>query len=92
MIGGTLPGLALAITRAALSGDPATAAAASERLEPIWKLFTEFGGSLRVVAAIAEHLGLVGEQSLPHPIQGLNEEERQAVARALDAVGEIDLR
>ncbi|MGX5697781.1 hypothetical protein ACWKWP_16405 [Agromyces soli] len=29
-----------------------------EQLAPLWSQFAEFGGSLRVVAAIAEHLGL----------------------------------
>ena len=58
VIGGALPKPALTITRAAQEGCEGEAAAESERLESLWGLFAEFGGSLRVTAAIAEHLGL----------------------------------
>lgn len=76
VIGGTLPEATLAISRAARSGDAAGAVEASERLCPLWDLFAEHG-SLRVVAVIAEHLGLVRAPSLPSPIRGLS-----GVARA----------
>lgn len=79
VIGGTLPGAALRITRAAQQGRTADALAESERLAPLWRLFSESGGSLRVVAAIAEHLGLVPTRCLPLPLQGLNEEQRTRV-------------
>lgn len=84
VIGGALPGPALRITRAALAGRAADAVDESERLAPLWALFAEFGGSLRVVAAIAEHLGLVPPRCLPLPIQGLDERQRTAVARVVD--------
>jgi 4-hydroxy-tetrahydrodipicolinate synthase len=58
--------------------------AESERLAPLWSLFAEFGGSLRVVAAIAEHLDLAPHQSLPLPIQGLTEAQRARVAEVVD--------
>ena len=87
VIGGTLPDPALAITRAAQAGDAAAAVAESERLEPLWQLFSEFGGSLRVTAAIAEHLGLAQQQCLPLPIQGLTEEQRRRVAAVADELG-----
>lgn len=86
VIGGTLPEPALEITRAALRGDAAAASAASERLTPLWELFSEYGGSLRVVAAIAEHLGLVPERSLPLPIQGLPDFHRAQVRKALEVL------
>lgn len=82
VIGGTLPEHALAITRA---GGPAAARAASERLRPVWDLFAAYG-SLRVVAAIAEHLDLAAADCLPRPLRGLTPDGRAAVARAL---GEI---
>jgi len=50
VIGGTLPEPALEITSAALAGRAADALAASDRLTPLWHLFAEFGGSLRVTA------------------------------------------
>ncbi|WP_406249783.1 dihydrodipicolinate synthase family protein [Microbacterium sp. M] len=91
-IGGTLPETALRITRAALSGRLEDAAADSERLQPLWALFAEFGGSLRVIAAIAEHLGLVQEGSLPFPVQGIPESHRPrviAVFEKLRATGAV---
>lgn len=88
VIGGTLATPALRITRAAREGRTADAIAESERLLPLWGLFAEFGGSLRVVAAIAEHLGLVPRCSLPLPIQGLTEVQR---ARVVEVVNELGL-
>ncbi|HAM27422.1 MAG TPA: dihydrodipicolinate synthase family protein [Microbacteriaceae bacterium] len=88
VLGGTLPALALAITRAAQAGDTATATAESQRLQPLWEMFAAHG-SLRVTAAIAEHLGLVPLASLPRPIRGLNAEARARVAQLVD---DLDLR
>lgn len=88
VIGGTLPVPALAIIRAAVEGRAEEAIAESERLAGLWDLFAEFGGSLRVVAAIAEHLRLVSRQCLPLPIQGLTEAQR---ARVADVVDKLEL-
>lgn len=79
VIGGTVPELALAITRAAQAGDSSEAEQRSARLEPLWSLFAELGGSYRVVAAIAEHLGLVARDCLPRPIRGLDASARARV-------------
>lgn len=83
VIGGTLPDEALRITRAALAGDHATATAESERLDPLWRLFREFG-SFRVTAALAETLGLVGPDSLPRPVRGLDADGRARVVRIVE--------
>lgn len=83
VIAGTVPGPALTITRAALSGDHAAAAAESARLEPLWTLFAEHG-SYRVTAAVAEHLGLVRPDSLPRPVHGLGTVARERVAQLVD--------
>lgn len=85
VLGGLLPDTCLAITRAAANGDSEEVAALSDRLEPLWELFRRHG-SLRVVAAAAEHLGLVGSPSLPRPLRGLDETARQRVATALAAL------
>lgn len=77
-LAGTLPGPALTITRAAEAGDTAAAVAASLRLQPLWDLFARFG-SLRVTAAVAEHLGLVGRDPLPRPLRGLSGAARREV-------------
>ena len=87
VIGGTLPALAMRITRAALEGRTSEAFAESERLAPLWQLFAEFGGSIRVVAAIAEQLGLASRLCLPLPIQGLTENQRSHVGRIVDELG-----
>lgn len=88
VVGGTLPRLALRIARPAQEGHPKEATAESERLAPLWSLFAQFGGSLRVIAAIAEHLGLAQDKSLPLPIQGLDTSQR---ARVADVVNELGL-
>jgi 4-hydroxy-tetrahydrodipicolinate synthase len=88
VLGGALPEPALRIIRAAQNGRPADAAAESTRLAPLWDLFAEFGGSLRVVAAIAEQLGIVPPRCLPLPIQGLTPAQR---ARVADVVGRLGL-
>jgi 4-hydroxy-tetrahydrodipicolinate synthase len=87
VIGGTLPALAMRITRAALEGRIPDASAESERLAPLWQLFAEFGGSIRVVAAIAEQLGLASRSCLPLPLQGLTEKQRSHVGRIVDELG-----
>ena len=87
VVGGILPDLALAITRAAQAGRTADAAADSERLAPLWELFAECGGSFRVVAAIAEQLGLATRSCIPLPMQGLHDADRVRVADALARIG-----
>lgn len=86
VVGGTLPEQALEITRASRSGDAPAAVAASQRLRPLWELFARHG-SFRVVAAIAEQLGLVTRPSLPRPILGLSEQDRADVTKVLAELG-----
>lgn len=76
-IGGTLPRAMAAVARPALAGDEA-ALAESQRLSPLWDLVAEFG-SLRVSAAIAEHLGWAEGPSLPRPLRGLSDADRGRV-------------
>ena len=84
VVGGTLPEVALRVTRAVRDGDPEAARAESERLAPLWELFAEPGGSQRVIAAVAEHLGFARRSSLPRPILGLDDAQRARVARVVD--------
>lgn len=86
-LAGTLPAPALRITRAARAGRADEAAAESQRLTPLWELFAQFGGSIRVLAAIAEHLGLAPRGCLPLPIRGLSEEQRSTVTDVVAALG-----
>lgn len=86
VIGGTLPVLARGITRDALNGRIPQALAEAARLAPLWELFSEFG-SLRVISAVAEYLGLVGSDNLPLPILGLAGEQRSRVAAVVQDLG-----
>ncbi|MGO1184325.1 MAG: dihydrodipicolinate synthase family protein [Micrococcaceae bacterium] len=86
VIGGTLPAVALELTRAAQREDHAAAEVVSQRLAPLWQLFAELGGSLRVTAAIAEHLGLVPPRCLPLPLQGLSDSQRERVVAVVNAL------
>lgn len=86
VIAGTLPDPALAIVRAVRAADAAGARAASDRLAPLWALFAVHG-SLRVIAAIAEQLGLAERSCLPLPIRGLDDAARTDVATTLTGLG-----
>jgi len=86
VIGGTLPRLALSLARLAQSGQADAALAESRRLAPLWEQFARFG-SLRVTAAIAEQLGLVPENCLPLPVQGLDARQRAELAQVVAQLG-----
>lgn len=88
VIGGVFPVAALAITRAAQAGDAQEATRLSKRLQPLWELFSESGGSLRVVAAAAELQGLAEPPCLPLPLKALDKEGRGRLANLID---ELDL-
>lgn len=83
-IAGVLPVTALALARAASSGDAAAAQAISLTMAPLWELFGEHG-SARVVAAIAQELGLADTDFLPRPLRPIDAAAR-ARARAALAV------
>ncbi|KAG9574468.1 hypothetical protein KCV01_g18218, partial [Aureobasidium melanogenum] len=89
VIGGLFPVTALELTRAALSGDTQEAMRLSERLTPLWALFDKAGGSLRVVAAAAEQLGLVQAPCLPAPLRAVEGELRDEIVMLIDT---LDLR
>jgi 4-hydroxy-tetrahydrodipicolinate synthase len=86
VIGGLFPKTALAITRAAHAGNADEAARLSDRLKPLWALFGQYGGSLRVVAAAAEGLGLVRQPCLPLPLKAAEGAARQQVAALIEAL------
>lgn len=86
-VGGTLPEPTLRITRAARAGDAATALTQSDRLRPLWDLFARHGGSLRVIASIAEHLALAQRPCLPRPLRGLSAADHEEVGVVLRSLG-----
>lgn len=85
VLAGTLPGPCRAIVDAAAAGDSAMAQRLSGRLDPLWQLFGAHG-SYRVVAALAEELGLVQHPTLPRPVLPLDEGGRADVRAALTSL------
>lgn len=83
VIGGLFPEIALAITRAAKTGEGEEAERLADQLQPLWELFSH-NGSLRVVASAAELLGLIESPSLPLPLKALEGEKRRMLAMTLD--------
>jgi 4-hydroxy-tetrahydrodipicolinate synthase len=66
VIGGIYPRIALALTRHAQGGDGSKSAKLNSQLEPLWKLFREFGG-LRVVHSLITRQRLP-DAHLPRPL------------------------
>lgn len=83
VLAGTLPQAAQRLIRPAIAGDADPAMTESQRLAPLWDLFTAHG-SLRVVAAIAEHLGLTDHPNLPSPLRGLPPTARHQLRGVLE--------
>lgn len=75
-LGGLLPLPILQIVNASQAGKPDEVLSLSEKLNPLWAFFRQYG-SLRVIATIAELNGIVKFPSLPLPVKSLNDEERK---------------
>lgn len=84
VVGGLLPGEALALTRAAMAGEQVEAERLDRAFEPLWALFRAFG-SFRVMFAIAESLGLC-EAMPPRPILPLRPADVSRVKAALEGM------
>ncbi|MGG7578414.1 dihydrodipicolinate synthase family protein [Rhizobium sp. Nf11,1] len=80
VIGGLLPRVALALTKAAIAGNGGEARRLDDLLQPLWDVFKAYG-SIRVVYMLAEHL-LGVRSELPRPLLPLGPADRQ---RVLDA-------
>lgn len=86
MIGGLFPEVSLALTRAAQAGNHRLAGELSDQLEPLWQLF-RIHRSLRVMAAAAEILGVVGPSCLPFPLRPLAGEDKEHLHAVLKSTG-----
>ena len=84
VIGGLLPRPALALMRAAQAGAVEELHRIDATLQPLWELFKHYG-SLRVVYAAANLLGLTGAQP-PRPILPLDDAGRERTAHVLDGL------
>lgn len=78
VIAGIFPRYAKELADAAKTGNAENARELSARMDPLWALFKSHG-SLRMVSALAEELGLTGKDTLPRPLQGLGEEPRSEI-------------
>ncbi|PDS74889.1 dihydrodipicolinate synthase family protein [Rhizobium sp. L43] len=82
VIGGLFPRVAVALTKAAISGDSGATQRLDALLQPLWKTFKEFG-SLRVVYALVDRLSL-GQAELPRPLLPLGPMDRRRVFDAVE--------
>jgi 4-hydroxy-tetrahydrodipicolinate synthase len=83
VFGGLFPREAKAITEAAARGEKTRVTELTERLAPLWALFSKHGGSIRVMAAIATLLGLTKEECLPLPLRELTQHDRDEVVQVM---------
>ncbi|MFB8374676.1 dihydrodipicolinate synthase family protein [Paenibacillus taichungensis] len=89
VLGGLFPKLCLRITQVSLKGYSAEADQISTHIEPIWLLFRQYG-SLRVIAAAAELMGLISSPSLPLPLQPLNSSARDLLKSYLIEIDSME--
>lgn len=86
VIAGIFPEVARAIHDESQDADNHDAGDTFDRLKPIWSLFIRYG-SLRVMACMAQNLGLVDAELLPRPLQPLPAAARAEVGEALRLSG-----
>ncbi|MGG4774542.1 dihydrodipicolinate synthase family protein [Paenalcaligenes sp. Me52] len=86
VLGGLLPQLCMRLLAEAKQPN-ADGESLSAAMQPLWALFKQHG-SVRVVAAVAELLGLVQTPCLPLPLHSLQGEERAKVAAWLASLPE----
>lgn len=84
VIGGLYPKVAKAITTAAKKGGKQEALRLSEELNPLWDLFAQSGGSLRVIAAAAELQGFASSPCLPLPLNAIEGNKREKLLTLLN--------
>ncbi|MEW4427815.1 MULTISPECIES: dihydrodipicolinate synthase family protein [Paenibacillus] len=89
VLGGLFPKLCLRMTQFALEGRAVEADYYSVLLEPIWKLFRQYG-SLRVAAAAAEIIGLTSGPGLPLPLQPLHPTVRDLLNPVLAEIESLE--
>ncbi|MDY3331399.1 MAG: dihydrodipicolinate synthase family protein [Pelistega sp.] len=83
VIGGLFPNVALRMVSLVKEGRHEEAFALSAQLLPLWNLFKQYKGSLRVIATAAELLGKVSSPCLPKPLQTLEGEAREYLRNLL---------
>ncbi|MGP9782276.1 dihydrodipicolinate synthase family protein [Glutamicibacter sp. AOP12-B1-11] len=89
VLAGTLPELALRISKPASESDHERALAESGQLASLWEFYTACGGSARAIAGLARELGMVSDSALPAPLHNLSEELRTRARELLRELGRI---
>lgn len=85
VLGGLFPHYALRLTEAALRQDESETQRLDVALAPLWAYYRRHG-SLRVIATVAEILGVVSMPCLPFPLQTLSGKERDALQQTLESL------
>ncbi|MNG69176.1 4-hydroxy-tetrahydrodipicolinate synthase [compost metagenome] len=84
--GGLFPRISKAMTDAAAAGDFESVRAQARRLDPLWSLYRQHGGSFRVIAAAAGIVGLTDADCLARPLLPLSADHRNEVAHVLSTL------
>lgn len=84
---GLFPHAAKALYEAVKGESSQSAAAQTQRLEPLWALFRKHNGSLRVMAAAAHLLGDTDAVCLPRPLRMLTDADTAEVQRVITELG-----
>ncbi|MGM5055891.1 dihydrodipicolinate synthase family protein [Rhizobium sp. 814_E9_N1_1] len=82
VIGGLLPRVAFALTKAAIAGEDGEVRRLDDLLQPLWQTFKAFG-SLRVIYTLIDLLSLA-KAELPRPLLPLGPMDRQRVLAAVE--------
>ncbi|MGR9136734.1 dihydrodipicolinate synthase family protein [Rhizobium leguminosarum] len=82
VIGGLLPRVAFALTKAAIAGEDGEVRRLDDFLQPLWQTFKAFG-SLRVIYTLIDLLSLA-KAELPRPLLPLGPMDRQRVLAAVE--------
>ncbi|MGR9478040.1 dihydrodipicolinate synthase family protein [Rhizobium leguminosarum] len=82
VIGGLLPRVAFALTKAAIAGEDGKVRRLDDLLQPLWQTFKAFG-SLRVIYTLIDLLSLA-KAELPRPLLPLGPMDRQRVLEAVE--------
>ncbi|MBQ4827913.1 dihydrodipicolinate synthase family protein [Alteromonas sp. MMG017] len=83
VLGGLFPNTVKTMIALSQSRSPEAAIAQSERLTPLWDLFARNKGGMRVIATAAAILGYTEANCLPHPLQPLQDEDKQKLEAIL---------
>lgn len=86
VLAGLFPKTVQCLIQAVRNGQGESAAMASDRLSPIWQLFVQSKGGLRVMATAADILGVCEGNCLPHPLKPLTGPARQELEAQLTSL------